>query len=168
MNNKQIRCCPDHCNDEIAENLKKIAVLQKAAVREELAEQMCDADELGFNIGRPVKFNTRPIQLFTDDDKAYSCPIERNEDGCGDRDHEKSCVFRVEKIEEGTVTVRALVECGHQEKCEESEIFEVRGCEENREETKKFRSTNSFKTIKLENIAAFRCLKDTFVDICIR
>ena len=155
--------CPNACNDEIAENLRKIVELQKKAVREELSEQMCDADELGFSISNPARFNTRPIQVFTDDDEPWKTDVNRNDDGC--HECEKTCVFRVEKVEEATATFRALIHC---EKCCENEEDRCHECEERERKNKKFKSTNSFITIKLDKIAAYRCLGDTFVDICIR
>ena len=161
---------------EITCILETIDRIQKRSIREELAERFCDFDRLGLNRPNINEFNTRPIQLFTDDDVPYYIPIFRNEDGC-DKHHaheegcceiKKSCVFRIERVLGNTVTVRALIECPGE--CEDEIDFQCHNCCEERKprKHKKFLATDSFKTIKLENIAAIRCLDDTFVDLCIR
>jgi len=141
------------CNaTEIKAILEKICHMQHTLVKEELEEHFCDRDFFSGDECE-IKCNTRPIQLFTDDDKAWKCPFEGNEDGC---EPNSSCVFRVEKVKDGTVTVRALiVENEGQENCGQGHKA-------------KFKSTNSFKTINIGCICAIRCLKDTFVDLCIR
>ena len=138
--------------NQICEDLRRIVRLQKHAVREELTDEFCSARKL--HCGRRNLCNTRPLQIFTDDDKAWSIPIHRNEDGC--ENMEKSCVFRVEKVDGGTATFRALIPVG--------EFDGEEGCERNR----KYIPTDSFITIKLNCICAIRCLNDVFVDLCIR
>lgn len=136
--------------DEITKILEKIDVLQKSAVIEEVQEKYCDFGILGEETCR-FECNTRPVMLFTDDDQPWHCPIESDEDECHEERRERTCVFRVEKVENGAVVLRALKEKNHDE--------------DNRS---KFKSTNSFITIKIQNISALRCLKDTFIDLCIR
>jgi len=151
----------NHCIgpcDDIALTLQKIICMQRDAVKEEIRDEFCDISFLDGNEGCH-RFNTRPIQVFTKEDKAWSCPVERDEDGCSDGDHVRSCVFRAEKIQRGSVILRVLVEKGHEECVEEH------GHEKRKE---RFKSTSSFINIKLADIAAIRCLPDTFVDICIR
>lgn len=135
--------------DEVTVILEKIVALQKAAVREELQERFCDSDFLG-ELECREECNTRPIMLFTDDDEPWNCPVEREEGECTVGPNEKTCVFRAEKVENGVVVLRALEE------------------EERSGRHRKFKSTDSFITIRINNISALRCLKDTFVDLCIR
>lgn len=144
MNNQ----CGRGGGDEIKFLLEKIVKMQREAVRGELAEEMCDGF-LGNNDLCRFRCNTRPLQIYTDDDKPWGLPTNRNEGGCEEFD--KSCTLRVEKVEDGTATFRALKDCG----------FDDGG-------HKKFESTDSFITIKLGCICALRCLHDTFVDLCIR
>ena len=145
MNNQ----CPRSGGDEIKRLLENIVRMQKEAVRGEVEEQMCDG-HLGNNDLCRFRCNTRPLQIFTDDDKPWGTPIERNEDGCHE-ESEKSCVLRVERVEDGVAVFRALIDCG-----------------KHVDHKERFKSTDSFITIKLACICALRCLKDTFVDICIR
>jgi len=137
-----INGCVGRC-DEIATLLCNIIRLQREAVREELQEEMCDGKRLG--CGSKFKCNTRPIEVFTDDDEPWRTPICRNDMDCQTGEDGKTCVFRAEKIEKDAVVLRALVRDGDH----------------------KFLSTDSFITIRLDKIAAIRCLKDTFVNICI-
>ena len=145
-------CCP--ANDEICKILSNTVKLQREAVRAEFNHEMCDAKTLG--CGRLQKFNTRPVQIFTDDDVAWKAPINRSETQCNEEPF--TCVFRVERVQGCTATFRALIPIG-QEEMGPNEDFCKPG---------KFISTDSFITIKLANISAIRCLNDTFVDICIR
>lgn len=147
-----MNCNNNNMNDDIALTLEKIIEMQRREVREEIREEFCDADFLGER-GCRKECNTRPIQVFTDDDKPWECPVRRDEDGCSTEGMEKSCVFRAERVQNGTVTLRALKEKRHEHGHEENERFE---------------STDSFITVKLGCICALRCLKDTFVDLCIR
>lgn len=145
------------CRDQITIILEKIVELQRRAVKEELQEKFCDHNFLGEE-NRQTEFNTRPIQIFTDDDVAWHCPIEKEEDGCNEHQHERTCVFRVEKVENDAVTLRALKEKKHSEEMRQNDdCF-----------NKRFKSTNSFITIRITSISAIRCLRDTFVDLCIR
>ena len=146
-------CCAN--TDGVAMVLRNIIRLQREAVRDELREETCFANRLG--CGRLEEFNTRPLQVFTDDDKAWGCPVHRNSAACVTE--EKTCVFRIEKIEGCTATFRALIPNGEMENFENPENPCV---------GKRFIATDSFKTIKLPNISAIRCLNDTFVDLCIR
>ena len=139
--------------NQITEDLKRIVRMQKEAVRDELQDEFCSARRL--HCGNRNLCNTRPLQIFTDDDKPWGCPINRNADGC--ENMEKSCVFRVEKVECGAATFRALIPVG--------EAFEG---EEDCDRRRKFIPTDSFITIKLNCICAIRCMNDAFVDLCIR
>ena len=134
-------------NDEITVTLEKIIAMQRAAVREEIQEEYCDLSFLGER-DCENQCNTRPIQVFTGDDRPWECPIYRDQDGCSNDAHEKSCVFRAERVQNGSVILRALKE-------------------KHGSEIERYESTDSFITVKLGCICALRCLKDTFVNICI-
>ena len=145
-------------HNEITKLLVNICKMQKEAVREEIQEEMCDG-KLGkcAELGR-AKFNTRPLEIYTDDDKAWSCPVDRENPCCKSEGDKRTCILRVEKVVDGCATFRALKH--HSNECVEGHR-EGHGHE-------RFKSTDSFITIKLENIAAIRCLKDCFVNLCIR
>lgn len=136
--------------DEIKRILEKIVAMQREAVKVEVGQEMCDSF-LGNNDLCRFRCNTRPLQVFTDDDAPWHTPVHRESSNCHMDDDDKSCILRVEKVEDGTATFRALKDCGFDE--------------DNR---RRFESTDSFIIIKLGCICALRCLKDTFVDICIR
>ena len=140
--------CVRSSGDEIKILLEKIDKMQKESVRGEIEEEMCDGF-LGNNDLCRFKCNTRPLQVYTDDDVPWGCPVNRDMDGC-DGEAEKSCILRAEKVTDDSVTFRALKDCG----------FDG--------EHRKYESTDSYITIKLGCICALRCMKDTFVDLCIR
>ena len=142
--------------DEIAVILEKIAEIQRKAVRVEIREEFCDFGRLtaGEGCGGFSECNTRPIQLFLccgGPERPLYVPIHRAQDGCNFEEGAKSCALRVEKVQNGAVTLRALKE---RHECEDPRM--------------RYESTDSFLTVKLETIAAIRCLPDTFVDLCIR
>jgi len=128
--------------------------MQKTAVREEIQEEMCDG-RLGAcaNLGGP-KFNTRPLEIYTINDHAWSCPIDRENPACKNDCDERTCILRVEKVEGECATFRALKHANHD-------------CGDGRHKHK-YEQTDSFITIKIKDIAAVRCLRDTFVNLCIR
>lgn len=138
-NNSNSNCC------DIKETLRKIDRLQKEAVSSELQEGCCK-DTLGES-NVCDSFNTRPITLYTAENNEFEFPISRSDSGCSGG--QKSCVLRVECVNNDTCQCRVLVEgknkCGRPGYC----------------------STDSFVTIRLSDIASCRCLPDTFVDLCI-
>jgi len=117
-------------------------MLQKEAVRAEIREEMCDADFLTNhdNCGF-IKCNTRPLQVFCHCNEPLRFADDRCDTSCGEHG---SCVLRVERVEGNAAIFRAL-----------------------KEENGKLKSTDSFITIRTENIQAVRCMKDTFVELCI-
>ena len=130
-NNNNNNCC------DIRQTLEKIERLQREAVSNESQEGCC-RDVLGEeNICN--LFNTRPITFYTAENRQLQYPVRRNDSGC--QGGEKSCVFRVECVNNDSCQCRILVEgksqCGRPSYC----------------------ATDSFVTIKLS---------DTFVDLCIR
>jgi spore coat protein Z len=75
----------------------------------------------------------------------FSMPVSRSDSSCDNG--EKSCVFRIEKIDGCCATFRVLVP----KHCSESV-------------TSTFEATDSIFTIDINCICAIRCLNDTFVD----
>lgn len=148
--------------DYIKKTLEEIIKLQKEAVRGELQEEMCDFRGLGINDDVDLRFNTRPVQVFTDDDEPWKTKVNRNDDGC--HECEETCVFRVEKVVDGVAIFRALIHC--EKGCFNEEHFE--DCHEKKFCRRMFKSTDSFISIKLDKIAALRCMRDTFVNLSIR
>jgi len=147
--------CP--LQSEVTTDLVRIIGMQRRAVREELNDEFCSSSRLG--CGRRDEFNTRPIQLFTDDDKPWSVPIDRFASVC--EGCPKTCVFRVERVNNGCVTLRGLIDTGVHPEFEE--VTGHGSCTKH-----KYLATDSFITLKLNCICAIRCLGDTFVDLCIR
>jgi Spore coat protein Z. len=147
--------------DDIKILLEKIARMQREAVRDEVQEEMCDGEILGDIASSNYKYNTRPIQLFTDEDHAWHCPIGHDNDSCDGC--EQSCIFRVERVEHCTAIFRALIPC--EKGCRNEEV--TNECQDNIPQHRHYKSTDSFITIKLDRIAAVRCLRDSFVDLCI-
>jgi hypothetical protein len=139
-------CNYNNCCD-IREILYKIVKLQREAVASELPQGCC-RDVLGEE-NRCDSFNTRPVTFYTSENREMEFPVSRNESGCNREDNE-SCVFRVECVNNNTCQCRVLVECGR--KCGRTEYC----------------ATDSFVTIRLDDIASCRCLPDTFVDLCIK
>jgi len=152
----------NYMEDDIKILLEKIARMQREAVIGELQEEMCDADYLGVIEGVNIKYNTRPIQIFTDEDHAWHCPVGHDNDFCDGC--EKTCIFRVERIDNNVAIFRGLIPC--EKGCREDHIKNE--CQDNIIEHRHYKSTNSFITIKLDKIAAVRCLGDCFVDLCLR
>ncbi len=138
-------CNNNNCCD-ITEILYKIVKLQREAVASEV-QQGCCRDVLGEeNICDT--FNTRPVTFYTSENREIEFPVSRSTGGC-DRE-KKSNVFRVECVNNNTCQCRVLVECRN--KCDCSGYC----------------ATDSFVTIKLDDIASCRCLPDTYVDLCIK
>jgi len=140
-------------NTEICRLLVDICKMQKDAVREEIQEEMCDGRLGACSRLGAARFNTRPLEIYTEGDRAWECPVDRENPCCVIGDDERSCILRVEKVVGGTATFRALKH--HPQGCGEGHHHE------------KYESTDSFITIKLEDIAAIRCLRDCFVNLCI-
>lgn len=138
-------CNNNNCCD-IKETLRKVDRLQKQAVCSEIQEGCCK-DCLGDDKICDL-FNTRPITFYTCENHLLEFPVRRNDSGCDGG--ERSCVLRVECVNNETCQCRVLTEENNQFGCN------------------RFNATDSFVTIRLCDIASCRCLPDTFVDLCIR
>jgi len=132
-----------NCIEEI---LKVIWVLQNNVCGPDSCLDTCDRPKL--ECGRKIECNTRPITLYTANGTPWTFPTNRTEPGC--EPTETSCVFRVEKIEDGCCTCRVLVPNTNTES--------VSGYDES------YILTDSFFTIKTSCVCAIRCLKDIYID----
>lgn len=133
--------------DEIRRILENINRIQREAVRDEIQEETCSARRFE---SRLDAFNTRPIIFYGIDRQEWEFPINREDPGLIG-DPELSSICRVENVVGDSVTCRVL-----------------RMIPTNNEAFPIFESTNSFFTLRLVDIASCRCLRDTFVDLCIR
>ena len=128
-----------------------INILQHNASPENVVES-CDKPTLGGGNSCLV-CNTRPVMLYTccANGNPFSMPVSKDiadcngpEENCAD----KSCVFRVEKVEGNCCTFRVLIP---------NTDFSCRN-------RTPFISTNSFFTFDLKCCCAIRCLSDCFVE----
>lgn len=138
-------CYNNNCCS-IRQILTKIERLQRIAVSNELQEGCCK-DTLG-EVNVCDSFNTRPVTFYTAENRQLAFPISRSDSGCDDDD--KSCVFRVECVNNDSCQCRVLAE--GERRCGRTSYY----------------ATDSLVTIRLADIASCRCLPDTFVDLCIR
>ena len=123
------------CGNGIAEILENIVRLQNIAEEREEREIGCLRTRLG-SCNEKFDFNTRPIEIFSDEDKKWCMPFGRD-------DEHKSDVFRVEKVCNGTATFRVLAPTGDRK-------FP-------------YEKTNSFFTVSLDCLCCIRCLCDVHV-----
>ena len=133
MNNNN-SCC-------INDILRVINILQDQAECLDESPNTCDRPFLGFaNNGNTFIYNTRPITLYHANNDLFEATYTLG-DTTG-----TSSVFRVEKVDEDTATLRVLAP--------------------NPDTTSAFPyvSTDSFITINCCCVCAIRCLADTFVD----
>lgn len=131
MNNT---CC-------INDILRAIDVLQCGAERIDDIPNTCDRPFLGISSpNNSFVYNTRPITLYTSDNTLFSATYTL--DGVPG----ESNVFRVEKVDEGTATLRVLAP------------------NPDTGSTFPFVKTDSFIIINSGCCCALRCLNDTFVD----
>ncbi len=132
MNNNS--CC-------INDILKVINVLQNQAEKIDDIPNTCDRPFLGsVNSSNPLVYNTRPVTLYTSNNVLFEAPYVLN--GTSGT----STVFRVERVTNGTATLRVLAP--------------------NTDATSDlpYLTTDSFIIVNSSCICAIRCLPDTFVD----
>ncbi len=120
----------------IQEILCKIMMLQRQDFDADLSG--CDRPFLGPTPTSTV-YNTRPIQLFN----AYTANPWSFNVVSGDATVSTN-IFRVEDMEDNTVTVRLLIAD---------------------DATSTYTNTNQFVTIRLSTIGAIRCFADTFITL---
>lgn len=121
--------------------LEVINVLQNQAEKIDDIQGTCDRPFLGLANGtNTFVYNTRPITLYTSNNTLFEAPFTL--DGISGT----SSVFRVEKVTEGSVTLRVLAP--------------------NPDTTSAFPyvKTDSFIIVNSGCICAIQCLQDTFID----
>lgn len=121
----------ENCNCHILEIINKILLLQKQEFDDDLIG--CDRPFLG-PTSTITTYNTRPIILYnryTAEEWNFSVDNDT-----------QSNIFRIEDVEQCSVTVRLLIpnETG-------------------------YTNTNQFVTIDLSTVGAIRCLSDTFITL---
>lgn len=132
MNNNS--CC-------INDILRAIDVLQCGAEKIDDIPNTCDRPFLGLaSQGNTFVYNTRPVTLYTSNNTLISAPYTLDET------EDTSTVFRVEKVEEGTATLRVLAP-----NPDTGSVFP-------------YVRTDSFIIVNSSCLCAIRCLADTFVD----
>ena len=126
----------ENCNCHILEIINKILLLQKQEFDDDLVG--CDRPFLGPSTVSNT-YNTRPIQLYNRyTGTPWSFLIENSDS------QSSSNIFRIEDVEQFSVTVRLLVK---------------------NEDTGEYTNTNQFVTIDLSSVGAIRCLSDTFITL---
>ena len=131
--------CNDNCQT-INDILNVIFILQENVCPNDSCLETCDRKVLGYSCG--VLCNTRPVTLYTCNccNTPLALPTTKEPDG------ETSCVFRVEKIDDCSCTLRVLAE-----NPDTSSAYP-------------YVATNSFFTIKTSCICIIKCLDDTYVE----
>jgi len=138
------------CNNEngsscngIRDILEVINILQKNAGQcDSGLLDTCDKGFLG-NCLTPVVFNTRPVVLYTCNNEPWVMPTSRTADCTA---AVTSCVFRVEKLDDCTATLRVLVPT----------TDPTTGTT--------YTATDAFFTVNLSCVGALRCLPDTYIE----
>lgn len=123
-------------NNYIQELIGRIIGLQSQEFDTDLSH--CDRPFLGPPINNNI-YNTRPVQLYnayTAEPWEFAFTLEGTET--------TSNIFRLESMEDGTVTVRFLT-------------FNA--------DNQTYTDTDTFATIALRTIGAIRCLPDTYISL---
>jgi len=121
--------------------LEVINVLQNQAEKIDDIQNTCDRPFLGLANGtNTFVFNTRPVTLYTSNNTLFEAPYTL------DGTTGTSSVFRVEKVNKGTVTLRVLAP------------------NPDTGSTFPYLKTDSFLVVNSNCICAIQCLQDTFID----
>lgn len=132
MNNNS--CCINNI-------LEVINVLQCQADKIDDIPNTCDRPFLGFaNNSNTFVYNTRPITLYTSNNTLFKAPYTLGETTG------TSSVFRVEKVNDQTATLRVLA------------------TKKDTDCTFPYEKTDSFIIVNCNCICAIQCLPDTFID----
>lgn len=132
MNNSS--CCINNI-------LEVINVLQCQAEKIDDIPNTCDRPFLGFrNNSNTFVFNTRPITLYTSNNTLFEAAYTLG-DTTG-----TSSVFRVEKVDDETATLRVLAP-----NPDTTSVFP-------------YVKTDSFIIVNCNCVCAIQCLNDTFID----
>ena len=120
----------------LANILKAIVVLQNNAEKVDCNDNSCTRPFLGETINNPC-FNTRLVTFYRCDNSTITLPYTLNGETL------ETTVFRVESVNDNSVTVLLLADDGTQ-------TYSV--------------NTNTFATINLGCVCAIRCIGDTTVN----
>ena len=126
-------------NETCTSIMEIINVLQQNACRGDSCLDTCDRKFLGCG-ANTLNCNTRPITIYLCNGTALSMPTTKD-----NTDDTTSNVFRVEKVDKGSATLRVLAPAAE-------------GA------TYPYVSTNSFFTINTNCICCLKCLSDTYVE----
>jgi len=128
-----------------AKILKLIDILQKSSDNDECFDNTCSRPFLGVNTPS-LCFNTRPVTFYGCNNNLISVDYTTTINGANVSG--TSSIFRVEKVEEGSVLVSILIP--------------------NPDTTDTLRpyiTTRNTATINLNCVCALKCLADTIVDL---
>ena len=132
MNNSS--CCINNI-------LEVINALQNGAEQIDELPNTCDRPLLGaISNNNTFVYNTRPISIYSSNNTLFEAPYTLNDT------EGTSSVFRVEKVGNGTATLRALAP-----NPDTTSVFP-------------YVKTDSFIIVNSGCICALRCLNDTFID----
>ena len=134
MNNDTNNSC---CINDI---LRVINVLQNQAEKIDDISNTCDRPFLGLPGSSNFVYNTRPITLYTANNTLFEAPYTLN------GTEGTSTVFRVEKVTDGTATLRVLAP------------------NPDTASTFPYVTTDSFIIVNSSCVCAIRCLPDTFIE----
>lgn len=126
----------ENCNNYISEIINKILLLQRQDFDCDL--NGCDRPFLGPS-STTLSYNTRPVRLFN---RYTATPWTFSY--VSDTTTGTTNVFRIEDVDQCSVTVRLLI------------LDEA---------TSTYTNTNQFVTIDISSIGAIRCLADTFITL---
>lgn len=128
-----------------SKTLKLIDILQRSSDQDECFDNSCSRPFLGVNIPS-LCFNTRPVTFYGCNNNLISVNYTAVVDG--ETLTGTSSTFRVEKVDEGCVTVSILIPNP-----------------DTTDTLRPFINTRDVATINLGCVCALKCLADTIVDV---
>jgi len=135
--------CENNCC--FTKTLKLIDVLQRSSEQDECFDNTCSRPFLGVNIPN-LCFNTRPITFYGCNNNLitvnYTAVIN------GETLTGESSIFRVEKVDDGCLTVSVLIPNP-----------------DTNDTLRPYVTTNNTATINLSCVCVLKCLPDTIVDL---
>lgn len=135
--------CENNCC--FTKTLKLIDVLQRSSEQDECFDNTCSRPFLGVNIPS-LCFNTRPITFYGCNNNLitvnYTAVIN------GETLTGESSIFRVEKVDDGCLTVSVLIPNP-----------------DTNDTLRPYVTTNNTATINLSCVCVLKCLPDTIVDL---
>ncbi|MBQ7136636.1 MAG: hypothetical protein IJO43_01510 [Bacilli bacterium] len=135
--------CENNCC--FTKTLKLIDVLQRSSEQDECFDNTCSRPFLGVNIPS-LCFNTRPITFYGCNNNLITVnytTVVNGETLTGE-----SSIFRVEKVDDGCLTVSVLIPNP-----------------DTADTLRPYITTNNTATINLSCVCVLKCLPDTIVDL---